>query len=140
MNDTLYRWKLKDTNICNFCNLEKQTITHPMRNCQITSKIWEDLKELFDIPNTNWSNEQIMTNKIHQNVKHVINFIALIVKQFIFRSFCREEIITLNKVIFEILGYQRTDKYKLKCKTESYDSKWDPVEDALSMFSVPEYV
>ena len=84
VNDILYRWGIVDTNTCHMCNATKQTIVHFLVECPAIKHIWTNLQELIPLDNTRWTKSSIFSNRVHNSPKHVINFIVLITKQFIF--------------------------------------------------------
>ena len=62
-NKSLYEWKIKEHNLCSFCNLEIETIYHLLWDCTITQKLWRDIFK--------WLQEKTQTNIIF-NSKEIL--------------------------------------------------------------------
>ena len=43
-NSLLYKMKLTDSQLCNFCNIKEETIYHLFVRCENTSKFWKTIR------------------------------------------------------------------------------------------------
>ena len=86
-NIHLYKWGMIDSDHCDFCKKESETFLHMLYYCEKVQKLWEQVVEYmvkrFNIRIVlNPSN--VVYNKLVENAGHVVNFICLITKQFIY--------------------------------------------------------
>ena len=137
-NDTLYRWKIKDKNECEYCN-EKQTAVHLFVHCTVAKSIWARLSNFLMVENSIWNDQNIMENLVHQKPTHIINFIVLVVKQYIYRCKCQENIPNYTQAMNEIYMQYKMDKYNATadCQTECHNKTWGPVKEKLSLLPFP---
>ena len=93
LNDKLFRWKIKSSNNCTFCNSDKETISHFLWECKYAQNIWQwvenkcntiDAEEICCISKTN-----VLFNKLHPRIDHLFNFICLTTKVYLYSARCR---------------------------------------------------
>ena len=102
-NDILVHWKKMESNICNICHKEKQTIVHLLFECDVIMDIWLRTFTKFEVESEKLNFRNILFNLVNEErPRHIINLIVLIIKQFIFRCKCQNTQITFNRVINEI--------------------------------------
>ena len=130
-NDVLVHWDKSTTNICNFCHLVKQDITHLLLSCEKAKNIWLDFsKFLFKRGidyNINFKN--VLFNTVNQNKHHIANFLTLIIKQFIFRCKCFDVIPNFHEAKAEIQKYHKIELFNAQSGgfTKKVVRKWRPV-------------
>ena len=126
VNETLFRWKVVETNTCNLCNVCLQTITHLLFECRYAKSAWKQIKSYTEhIDQLNWSLSNVLLGNVHENHNNVVNLIVLITKRLLFQQKCLNEKPTKNKLCNEILFY-----YKYECYTkgvERTNKKWSPM-------------
>ena len=97
-NVQLEKWGVISTNLCYFCNKEKETILHLMYACEHVQLLWDNLAEYvferYGDQELSLDPISIILNEIHPHTWHVVNFICLIVKQFIYRQRCLKKLYT----------------------------------------------
>ena len=129
LNDVLIHWKLKPSNKCTWCNIEKETQLHFFWSCDKIQEFWESIAELCQNisnvrPNITLAN--ICLNKIDNNPKHVNNFICLAAKRYMYAQRCKQE--SLSKYEFErlIYKYQQYEKYNAQVSNtlHKHKKKW----------------
>ena len=135
-NDVLFHWKVKTSNICEYCEKTKQTTIHLMVECEYVRKIWEEIFSLFDSNTICWKPENIMNNSVHPKKNNILNLITLIVKQYIYRCKCQGKNITTKGVLQEIYSFQQIESYNaaIDCRTEHHRKRWSPVQNKLYMY------
>ena len=80
-NNVLYHWKISPTQGCDFCDSNKQDITHLLFYCPMAQAIWAKLENVFltqyeDTKNIlKFNLENIIYNLVHPKPGHVVNFI-----------------------------------------------------------------
>lgn len=132
-NRQLYLWKISATDLCSFCHAEMEHTLHLFIQCEQTSQIWEDIKNYIQT-NSNqditsildWSDKNIIFNMVHPKPAHVINFIVLITKQYIYRARCMLLQLNSTQLLREIEAIEKTERYIAKDKTKlrKHHEKW----------------
>ena len=131
-NDILVHWRKVDSNVCNFCKVEKQTIVHLMYRCPVVQQVWQTLElKLIQFP-CDFNTRSVLFNLVINNkTSHVINFIVLITKQYIFRCKCYDVIPSVNQLFSEIANIRRVElcnSWSSGSSTKVYN-KWRPVKN-----------
>jgi hypothetical protein len=108
LNKDLYKFKLKDTELCSFCNKHVETIEHLFINCEVSTKLYSEisiwLKEYsIVLPELSLS---LLIVGPHSSTKSsiFINFLLLLYKTYIYRA-------KLNGSQLEINGFKAYLKY-----------------------------
>ena len=87
-NIQLVHWGVKSTNLCSFCELQRESYTHLFVKCEYVKELWlkvEPLMDCFSKDKISFDVDAIMCNRlITTNPAHVKNLICLIVKQYIY--------------------------------------------------------
>ena len=110
---------------------QKQDIKHLLHSCSKSQAIWQQLGLWYDQLGIEYSHNftNIIYNTVHQERKHVINFITLIAKFNIYRSKCNNSEPTIYGIHSDIDLYQKIEstiavknkKYLIHC------IKWRPI-------------
>ena len=85
-NRELYRWRVKSSSICNFCEYE-DSIIHTLYECKHVKDVWYELpsilRELTDTPQTEITInfQTILLNTIHSKGSNICNLFCLVLKQ-----------------------------------------------------------
>lgn len=102
-NDRLFKWKKVDSPMCSFCNRVVETMPHLFFHCNTAATLWCQLKVYFDECNISdkmtWSADAILTNLVVRNPSHVVNFIILVAKQYIFRYKCLKQRVVMDDLL-----------------------------------------
>jgi hypothetical protein len=125
-NDKLKLFKLSDSEICDFCNMCKDSIEHRMWLCPKTKILWKNILQ--------WYNQQFNTNvsltyqNIITNVCHnpLLDFVILCTKYHIYKSFTQQKNLHVQTLIDEILFLEKVENeiaYK-KGKINFHMLKW----------------
>ena len=127
-NKSLYDWKLKDTNICTFCESHIETIVHLLWDCTKVQSFW---KEVFD-----WIKEVTDTNIIF-NSKEILlgidnnnltfyNAVFIMVKQYIYACRCKNMLLNIQTLIHNVKHYIQAEKYIAvkNDKVNYHNRKW----------------
>ena len=145
-NVQLYQWKLIESDACTYCKETKESIIHLFCECPIIKKVWEDLKTFletrFCANEIDLSASAIIKNRIVKVKSHVLNFVCLIVKQFIYGQRCLEKPISVHSIIGKINQIERIEKY-IACKNNKqviHVRKWHPVATDKENNVLNEYV
>ena len=115
LNDKLFRWKIKETNLCTNCSKHKETIYHFFWDCEYAQKLYKWVKKIcIGIDSTreyDMSLDKIILNKMHPNCAHVSNFVLLSAKHYLYVTRCKDEHINERCFTSKIAEFKRMEKY-----------------------------
>ena len=119
-NVQLKHFKIKDTNLCTFCNFTKETTEHLFHTCEYVSQIWEWF--------TNHVNKPITFKDVllsSMGVK-ILNTLSLLAKHYIYTSRCNGEKPNLERCFNYFKRYQLIEQEvaKNKGKIAAHEEKW----------------
>ena len=129
LNSHLFRWKIRDNNLCTFCKQEKETNVHLFFDCVCTQNLWEEVVS-WSLCNLNseleLSRTGVMINYFNDNPYSVANVIGLITKQYIYRQKCLSGNLLFNEVKQLIMQTRNVEKFNAKCNNQmsKFNSKW----------------
>lgn len=144
-NRNLYIWKKREDDLCSFCKNHVENYTHLFYECSQIRPIWEKFHELFDVPLNPLIEIDIynvMFNCIHPTLGSVFNFIVLIIKQYIYRSWCIGNIPRIVQIKNEVESVYKVEE-SLAFQTHKYNShvrKWKPIKPYLSLENPFNYI
>ena len=117
-NNILFHWKKVPSQECEFCVEPKQDVSHLLWYCISATRVWEGVCKWMDeivIVNIGnvlcWNLENIVYNSVHPKPSHVINFLILIVKFYIFRCKCESKNPNMYELKQELLLYYDIEQY-----------------------------
>ena len=123
--------RMRTDSLCTFCNEHEETITHLLFQCEIVSKVLEDVHNLFDeiVPFVNivpLRLEQIISNIVNDASINVINFLVLVTKYYIYKCRCYGNTLNIADLKREILKLRNMEKYDAvkKGKLAKHLKKW----------------
>ena len=132
-NCHLHKWKLRDSELCSFCGQYKETLSHLFVFCEKIQPLWlqfENFVKLFNSDEMDISTTNILWSCLVHKKGHVINFMSLVLKQYIYRQRCMKS--PLNFCEFKQLLYKirNVEKYEaMKENTlKAFESKWNKTE------------
>ena len=109
MNTDLYKWGKIDHDKCSFCLKEKETIIHFFVQCDVTHRfLLAALRMIYEDYGINTeavvlSVKNVLFNSIVERSSHVLNFILLLAKQYLYRQRCQGKPIN----VYEFRSYYR---------------------------------
>ena len=129
--DILKHWGKVDSNMCNLCGREKQSILHLMYYCTEVQAIWNRVRakcRLKKIP-VEFSPQNVIFNTIHDKTNHIVNTIVLIIKQYVYRCICMDRKVEYAQVLYKIQLYYRIEHENASFLTsyKKIEAKWSPV-------------
>ena len=135
-NNKLYHWNIVNSKQCDYCELEKQMVTHLLYNCPVTLQKWEEFEVYVHskMPQVNGTLEinckNVILNLIHPKPMHVINFLALVLKQHIFAMKCMAEKVEFAEVLAKYKRLQNIERYNAGVTNcvRKHESKWAPLK------------
>ena len=123
-NIQLYRFKIKDSNLCSFCREKSETVDHLFFDCKNIMIIWQHLATRIRLDNITLKN--VICNRVNSNPKNAKNTIVLIVKFCIYKTRCANERISYKTCENYILEYVNIEEQiaKSKNKLNLHELKW----------------
>ena len=120
-NNKLYYWRISDSKTCEICNNgEVQDIKHLLFECKKSEKLWWHLRQLCQeiTPECKWTYENIFLNAVHPRPHHVINFLVLVTKQYVYACKCTKSTPHIKVLLLKILEYQRLEKFNARTTSQ----------------------
>ena len=93
-NDRLYYWRKVESQICEYCNAQKQTVTHLIIDCLAIRSVWIELHRYVcqristPMSEMDFSCKRIILNDVHPKPGHITNLLVLLTKQHIYTCKC----------------------------------------------------
>ena len=90
-NIHLKKWKIKDTDMCTFCNEEPETYCHLFIMCKKIQSIWiktESFMMEFDSEEIEFGKDAVILDKVVNKTNSVKNMICLMLKYYIYKQRC----------------------------------------------------
>ena len=138
-NIQLCKWGIKDSENCYFCKQEPETIVHLLILCPVVQEIWLRFKQFVSEEFGNiiveLSPKNIMTNRVVKNKRDVINFMCLIVKQYIYSSRCLQKDLHFSAIKAKIKSVENVEKYIAikNSKVRIHEKKWKKIDNIEGM-------
>ena len=114
-NIDLERWNIIDTNLCNFCQEQEETVLHLLTQCPCITPIWDKIieyiknefkcKEIFTNP------AALLKSQIVEKKGHVANLISLVFKQYIYRQKCLKDTVTFQAFMAHLRKIENIEKF-----------------------------
>ena len=104
-NVDLTHWGIKNSKLCTFCNIARETVIHLLHECNIVKEVLNQLKNFIQtnvMTDINWSIKTFIFNCVHIRPNPVVNLITLIAKQYTYRARCAQIIPNFNLIKSEI--------------------------------------
>ena len=131
-NVHLHKWLMAESELCSFCNLEKETYTHLFIFCPKTAELWlyvEELMNNFSPECINFGVDMVLWNRIVcDKPGHIKNFICLVTKQYIYRQRCLGKPLCkyeLKHLIYQVKNIEKYIAVK-NGRIVQFNKKWTP--------------
>ena len=129
-NVQLAKWGIKNSPMCHFCGICQETIIHLLWECEEVKKLWKKVEgyivHRFHV-HPCMTARNILFNSIVNKSRNVVNFICLIVKQFIYKQKCLNEQLHFPLVKDVIKSTENIEKYIAikNGKLSLHQRKWE---------------
>ena len=125
-NIDLHIWGYKNTDLCTFCNIVSESISHMFMECKYIQPLWKWLDEIIVIDNL--TIKKLVTNQL-EKPKSVVNFIVLVTKQYIYRLRCQGMRPTVNGLQNEIKLMYNIEQIEAiqNVRLSKFKKRWSPV-------------
>ena len=129
LNSHLFRWKIKNDNLCTFCQESKEDIVHIFLKCSIVKNFWSGIRKICSGMGNftlNDSESNILFCLVHPSPEHIYNFVYLVAKQYIYATKClnkQPSIIEFERRLAKIRSFE-CYYAKINNKLSSHCKKW----------------
>ena len=130
-NIDMFRWGMKSSNRCTFCDQEKEIVLHMFAKCKhVIAKIWTPLKKWlyhFCFIELEICEFEIIFNEYIDSFPNLVNTLILITKQYIYAARCQECNLCFPELIKLIAKYGNIEQMiaKKNKKSQEFDRKWE---------------
>lgn len=137
-NRKLFLWKVRDSQLCSFCENDIEDEIHLFVNCTHIQSLWRRLKDYIKDSVGNhvmtllkWSPRNIIFSQVHPAPNNVINFLVTIVKQYIYKTRCTQGMLSSDQMIRDIDHiYQIESNIAIKKdKWNKHKHKWSALKE-----------
>ena len=125
-NDKLLLFNIANTNKCDFCNDETDSIEHRFWQCRITKELWSEIMQWYNqLANTNMKCTYALVISNNSNFI-LLDFIILSTKYYIYKCFIAKSRPTLENLVNEIKYFENIEKDIAirRNKIETHKTKW----------------
>lgn len=133
LNDMLYRWKLADTALCEYCHTDYQTIEHFFVECPKVKPFWAKFQGWFECltdSEITLSPRRILLNNFEGVcAAPFLNAALLIAKYHLYVNFCLDKefnFYNFKDELTNIIRYERIDALN-KNSRRKFCKKWAPM-------------
>ena len=128
-NTFLYMCNIIDSNLCEFCKSEPETLEHLFFDCTVVKQFWKDILAHMpnDIPLRNyWCKKNVLLGVLNIGKANVLNHVFLLIKRFIYIKRCLKTPLSVKAFIkFMQEHYNLEEIIALqKDKISQHDQKW----------------
>ena len=133
-NADLLKWKLKESDLCTFCNNHPETLQHLFLECTVTSILWQNIKS--------WLSRKTGLTIIIRNEDIILGFkdeqfllydlIFTVAKQYIYNSRCIEKQPSFIEFLYLLRNVKNTEfqSAEMYGKMTQCEAKWDALSNA----------
>ena len=130
-NENLFNWGMKHTDVCNFCGEETENTLHLFWYCQFVQPIIKFIVALCRKQNIEFTEEpfSFIWNNCNRNGVHIINFICIFAKQYIYRMRCNKQKPNIIGFWSELESFQEIEFFvaKRNFTVNKHIRKWSPI-------------
>ena len=114
-NVQLFNWKIIDTNMCTFCSIVEESMSHLFFNCSVVCNFWQSvfeyIKSMYNV-SLNTSTEARLYNMIvDKRRSHIGNLICLLAKQYIYVQRCFRTSLSFSDFCNRLRHIENMEKY-----------------------------
>ena len=131
-NIQLKIWKIRENDLCSFCQNSRETETHLFVHCDYVRELWKMIAEYisdnYDICVDVEDVKKILFNEKVPIVGHVVNFVCLVTKQYVYQQRCLGKNLNFNELCGYIKELENIEKYIAvkNGNVQRHYKKWKP--------------
>ena len=114
LNPHLYHCGIKPTKNCSFCNMYPETLRHIFLDCEAVQPLWKEAATFFgtfEWCDTTISFKNVVLNTISEKCGSVLNFLCLLLKQFIYAQRCLGRIPYISDFKQYVWKHENMERY-----------------------------
>ena len=133
-NTYLFKIRIADTELCNFCKIQPESLEHLFWDCPISHVFWEELTEwiksnCYHVINLRLNKQDVLfgiTNKIRTD--RILNLIILLAKNYLYKMRLSNKTLYINNFKQDFLFHYKNYKYiaQINCEQERFNEEWQP--------------
>ena len=134
-NKELYHWKIKSSNLCDFCDTP-DSVTHMLFSCDHIKDLWNSFFQYVTkfVPDheIDKSISARVINDMYAKPTNIVNMLGLQLKQSIYRAKCASVKLTFTQYLSEIDTLRGIEYYNVKnnsCLGKHF-SKWQILDES----------
>ena len=120
LNEYVFKRRRRNTNLCSFCDVQVETVTHFFWECIIVQNFWNQVVNMLnDVCHVKAEDAQLNAANVIFNEattswsNNIANFIVLIAKYYLYRTRCKSELPNSKKLYCEIIYLRNIEKYNV---------------------------
>ena len=117
-NIQLKHYKIRNDNLCSFCQEEKETIHHLFFSCKYVRSLWKEVASKFKIDTNKITYDNIFCNMVVDRPKDARNCIILIIKQYIYKTHCMSKQLSITQAEHCVKEYIQIEEVTAKSKNK----------------------
>ena len=123
-NIDLFKWRKRNDDICTFCKTHSEDLFHSLLYCKYSKRIWKALNDIIQIDITETDLSSFICNS--SSSEDVINFIVIIIKQYLYRNRCQGKLPNITGAKREITTnyYIENSIAKKENNTKKFEKRW----------------
>ena len=127
-NTKLYHWRIVDSQYCEWCINTQQTVKHLFFDCPRVQNFYQQIEcfilMLDSCLNLTVNYKNVVLGNVHPQAKHVVNFLFLTAKQYIYSCKCCNKPLIYQQWLAKVKEICALERYIAKTQNKlSYHSK-----------------
>ena len=115
VNKQLCKWGILDNDMCTFCKNDVETVLHIFCKRPVTKElrceVWKFVRKRYVNAVINLQDVNVIMNTVHPKPNHVINYMCLVTKQYIYAQKCKGKTLHIEELTSRINLYEKIEKY-----------------------------
>ena len=119
-------YKIKEHDLCTFCNAESETVKHLLCECKYVQQLWKFIESKCNDKRCKWDSANILLNTVTSNPGSVENCITLVTKQYIYVTQCFNQKPAVSALKSYIEQFKNAEEIiaENKNKIDHHKNKW----------------
>ena len=126
-NDILFKMKIKNSSLCEMCNIEEDSIEHMLITCPKSDKLWRDVESwLADVGLTDYNIDEQKIILGENQKSYWINAFIVITKKVIFNAKLSSKVPNIYSVKHQtksLYTYEEL-KFSLIQRNDNFERRW----------------
>lgn len=137
-NKSLYLWKIKESDVCQFCKRNVETIEHLFFDCNTVQKFWSDIINWLptEINLRNFvSRKNVLLGNTEYECNQLLNHLCILIKRYIYVSKCLEKQLDITGCVRLIKNCYIVEKNIAVANDnmKGFDCKWNKMHPIIEI-------